>query len=120
MTARRMFRYAVPVDDQAHVIRLTDGPVRAVTAIRGLTAGSFVEFWAEHAEGAPVTARAFRVFGTGHPLPDGAEWAGTCPRTRDGLVWHLFEVPAGDGFFPGGDPRDDDWTGGYRPGIEGD
>lgn len=23
-------------------------------------------------------------------------------------------------WFPGGDPRDDDWTGGYRPGIEGD
>ncbi len=27
---------------------------------------------------------------------------------------------AGDGFFPGGDPRDNDWIGGYRPGIEGD
>jgi hypothetical protein len=86
VTARRMFRYAVPVDDRAHVIRLTSRPVAVAVAEGGLS----VEFWAEYADGAPVTDRAFRVFGTGHPLPDGAQWAGTCPRTPDGLVWHLF------------------------------
>lgn len=38
----------------------------------------------------PVT---FRVFGTGHPIPDtrgDLEFIGTCVMS-DGLVWHVFE-----------------------------
>jgi hypothetical protein len=93
MTAdRRMFRYVVPVDDQPHVVPLSHGPV-AVAAIGPHLAS--VEFWAEHTEGAPQARRAFRVFGTGHPLPEGAKWVGTCPRLPSGIVWHLYELPAG-------------------------
>lgn len=85
--SRRMYRYVVSVGDEAHVIPLSHNPV-AVAAI-----GAFsVEFWAEHTDGATQVKRAFRVFGTGHPLPDDARWVGTCPRTDGGLVWHLFEV----------------------------
>lgn len=85
---RRMFRYVVPVDDRPHAFRLTSSPVAAaVTGDRDA-----VEFWAE-STGDPGIARAFRVFGTGHALPDGARWAGTCPRTPDGLVFHLYEIP---------------------------
>ncbi len=87
MTGRRMFRYVVSIDDQPHVIPLSHNPV-AVAAI-----GNFsVEFWAEHTESAPQIYRAFQVFGTGHPLPENARWIGTCARTADGLVWHLYEV----------------------------
>jgi hypothetical protein len=32
------------------------------------------------------------VFGTGQPLPEDAGWRGTCDRTPDGLVWHLYEL----------------------------
>lgn len=51
-----------------------------------------VEFWAEHDSSAPSSLRVFQVFGTGHPLPPDARYVGTCPRTADGLVWHLFEL----------------------------
>jgi hypothetical protein len=90
---RRMLRYGVPVDDQPHVIPLSHSPV-AVAAVVNDVGEHFVEFWAEHTEGAPQVRRAFRVFGTGHPLPDGARWTGTCARTAGGLVWHLYEVAA--------------------------
>jgi hypothetical protein len=87
--ARRMFRYAVPVDDQPHGFPLTGGPV-AVAAAGDLRS---VEFWAEHDESRPARNRVFQVFGTGHDLPEGALWAGTCQRVS-GLVWHLYELSA--------------------------
>jgi hypothetical protein len=85
---RRMFRYTVPVDDKAHEFALTSDPV-AVAAPQV----EVVEFWAEHDEdeGAGAPRRVFQVFGTGHPLPEGAVWVGTCPRIH-GLVWHLYEL----------------------------
>ena len=85
---RRMFRYTIPVDDMPWTFDLTSGPV-AVANGSTMDEG---EFWAEHTEGAPEVARQFRVFGTGHPLPPNARYIGTCPRTREGLVWHLFEI----------------------------
>ena len=85
---RHMFRYVVPVDDRPHTIALSHNPVAVAAA--GYTA---VEFWAEHTKGAPQIKRAFQVFGTGHPLPDDAQWIGTCPRTDGGFIWHLYEVP---------------------------
>lgn len=84
---RRMFRYVVPADDQPHLFTLTHGPV-AVAA----PAEDSVEFWAENDPQRGRTDRAFRVFGTGQPVPGGAQWVGTCPRTVLGLVWHLYEV----------------------------
>jgi hypothetical protein len=91
---RRMFRYTIPIDDRAHVISLSGSPV-ACAASLGADGEFCVEFWAEHAETAPRARRAFQVFGTGHPLPDGATWAGTCPRVR-GLVFHLYEIPSAE------------------------
>jgi hypothetical protein len=88
MAARMMYRYEVPVDDQPHEFRLTGNPVAVAAADL-----DYVEFWAEH-DDYPGVTRAFQVFGTGQPLPPGARWAGTCPRTA-GAVWHLFEIPAG-------------------------
>jgi len=85
-----MRRYEVPIDDRAHSVRLTGSPV----AVAALSTSYGVEFWAEHTDGAPEHDRAYQVFGTGHALPEGAKWAGTCPRTGDGFVWHLFDVTA--------------------------
>jgi hypothetical protein len=85
---RKMFRYTVPVDDQPHEFALTSDPV-AVAAPQLES----VEFWAEYDERAGRTGRSFQVFGTGHPLPEGARWVGTCPRIH-GLVWHLYEIRA--------------------------
>lgn len=86
--ARRMFRYAVPADGIAWTFDLTSDPVHVGYS----TALEAVEFWAEHAEGAPRAARRFEVFGTGDMLPPNGRHAGTCPRTPDGDVWHLYEL----------------------------
>lgn len=86
-SARRMFRYTIPVDDQVWAFDLAGDPVHVGS---GATLDE-VDFWAEYAEGAPRRARRFQVFGTGHPLPANARWVGTCPR-MSGLVWHLYEL----------------------------
>lgn len=90
--ARYLIRHEVPVeDDQPSVFRLnssTLAPVRAVAARRV----SVVEFWVERWDGSPLVDRLFQVFGTGQALPDRAAWRGTCPRTAEGLVWHLYEL----------------------------
>jgi hypothetical protein len=89
MSNRRMFRYVVPVDDEAHIFTLTSDPV----AVAATDDEGAVEFWAEHEQDAAmIRSRAFRVFCTGHPLPGDATWVGTCPRTPLGAVWHLYEV----------------------------
>lgn len=102
MRERRIFRYEVPVDDQWHTIPLS-GAVVQVDAQRP----DVVEFWAFHCPGAPQLARKFRVFGTGHPMPDEA-------RTHVGavvvaapfgrLVWHLMEHTNAGPFIAEGEP----------------
>jgi hypothetical protein len=90
VTARRMFRYVVPVDDGMYPFVLWSSPV----AVAAHDDGKAVEFWAENGPAPPgvhAVRRWFQVFGTGDPLPEDARWVGTCPRTPAGLVWHLFE-----------------------------
>lgn len=84
---RSVWRYEVPIDDQAHALALTGVPLCVAS---GATIRD-VEFWAEHTEGAPETKRWFQVFGTGHLVPSGAVYCGTVPRIA-GLVFHLYEV----------------------------
>jgi hypothetical protein len=91
---RRVFRYQVPVDDRPHDLTLTSGPLHVAAAWP--PEGPAVELWAEHDSGVPARGRRFLVVGTGQPLPAGARWAGTCERTRGGLVWHLYELPDDD------------------------
>lgn len=93
---RRMLRYSVAIANGAQTFRLGGNPVHVEAPEN---AHSFVDFWAEDhdiAPGEPDTRieRTFQVFGTGHPLPEGARWWGTTARTSAGLVWHLYEVPA--------------------------
>lgn len=89
--SRTMRRYEVPVDDCQHDIELSWRP-RDRRVLHVATVGSrhVVEFWAEHYPEAAQERHAFQVFGTGHPIPDDAQWVDTCPRTPDGLVWHLY------------------------------
>ena len=89
MSKRQVFRYTVQVDDQPHVIHLTHDPLHVDN---GATLDE-VDFWAEHDDGGEYPA-VFQVVGTGQPLPDGV-YVGTCPRTREGLVWHLYRLPVG-------------------------
>ena len=90
--ARRMFRYFVPVDDCPHTLTLTCDPVAFATS-----GDDLVDFWAEKDPRCGASDRVFQVFGTGHPLPPDARYVGTCPRTRSGLIWHLYELVSGEG-----------------------
>ena len=84
---RVIYRHQVGLDGSVQ-IGLTGDPL-AFGAL-GYSAG--IEFWAEHDDAKEPRVRTFVVVGTGHRIPDGATYAGTAPRTPDGLVWHLFEV----------------------------
>jgi hypothetical protein len=81
----KVFRYEVPVDDEWHEVQLT-GPIVHVAAHFGQV--SPLHFWALSGVGEPHPAR-LRVFGTGHQVPDDAEYRGTA--IIEPLVWHLFE-----------------------------
>ena len=55
--------------------------------------GETETLWAEVDPEAERTKRTFRVFGTGHLLPDGAVHVYTWESGR--FVWHLYEVESG-------------------------
>jgi hypothetical protein len=85
---RAVWRYQVNLDGPT-TIRLTGDPVAVAVDMPG-DAG--IEFWAEHDPSKPEVARTFAIVGTGHPIPAGAAYVGTAPRSRYGLVWHLYEL----------------------------
>lgn len=89
-------RWSVPGDDRPHSFPVT-GPVLAVD--NGEILGS-VDFWFEYDPDRPEIMCWFQVYGTGHHLPAGARYIGTCPRTPLKLVLHLYERPD----YPGGSP----------------
>lgn len=83
MSGLRIYRYAVPVNDRWHKIRLT-GPVLHV----GGRSQSVVEFWALAGRWPEPQHYEFCVFGTGQPLPaEGWQYVGTVVHHE--LVWHL-------------------------------
>lgn len=84
---RRMLRYEVPADDRWHDFHLTTSPLHAAMSDSG-----GVEFWAEYDDDPDRAQTLFRlrIFGTGHPLPDGALWLATCGRGVARIVWHLY------------------------------
>lgn len=87
-TGRAMWRHEIGLDGPV-TVGLTGDPV-AFGAL-GYSAG--IEFWAEHDEAKEAVLRTFVIVGTGNRIPGGAVYVGTAPRTREGLVWHLFELP---------------------------
>lgn len=89
---REVRRYEIPVDDQVHTLELTNPPLAVAAKSTGFAAYA-VELWSEFNAERALRPVRFTVIGTGHPVPVRAEWVGTCDRL-DGLVWHLYEVPA--------------------------
>lgn len=79
-----IYRYQVPIDDRWHEFCLS-GAILHV-ASRGPDA---VDVWAYNS-GGPEIARMLRVFGTGHPLPEGLRYVGTA--IAEPFVWHVMEA----------------------------
>ena len=85
---KRVLRWIVSIDVADHPVP-AGGPVVAVAAD---LVYDRVEFWTIEADSdTRSSSRLFRVFGTGHVVPDGYVYRGTAPRTSSGLVWHLWE-----------------------------
>lgn len=84
---RRIIRWDVPVDDQAHVFGLSGAIVHVASR-----SPDVVTLWTIDT-GGPTSPRMFQVVGTGHPFP--AEWQhiGTALAADGALVWHLMELP---------------------------
>ena len=83
---RRILRYEVPVDGQWHV-HLLSGAALHVAARRP----DVVELWAMDT-GVPGLRRAFRVLGTGEPLPATEDVRHVGTALIGPLVWHLIEL----------------------------
>ena len=78
-------KFNVPISDEWH--RHESGPVLYV----GLQAPLDLNYWAEIDTEAEIPWRWLRVFGTGQPLPDNAQYVGTVQDVAHSLVWHLYE-----------------------------
>ena len=85
---KTIYRYEVGFD-RPETHRLTSPPRHVANTVDEYG----LEFWAEHYPNCKGFDVTFVVIGTGHPVPDGAIYIGTAPRTSLGLVFHLYELP---------------------------
>lgn len=95
-----IFRYELAVVDNQEVSLPAEHVLLAVAEGRGPS--YHIDLWARvRSSGGNGVKRAFRIFGTGHPMPaDGLDYVGTVVMA-DELVWHVFAVPAPSGLvFP--------------------
>jgi hypothetical protein len=97
MAAPRIFRYRIPVDD----FPVVDMPVGAevLTVAASADDTTLLDMWAVVDPAAPVERRAFRVVGTGNPMPDDCgRYVGTAVtgavQVNARPVWHVFEAKA--------------------------
>lgn len=88
----RIWRYAVPIDDNWHGFALQGDPLYVACRQTAEATGGhpIIEFWARaQPNGLPGTHREFMVIGTGHLVPTDVRIWGTA---IDGpFVWHLLE-----------------------------
>jgi len=90
MSQRAIYRYEVPVDDQWHEIMMS-GKITGTGSRRP----GVVEFWAlASTDPDYASPRSFRVYGTGHALPDDVrpdQLHGSVIAGGGLVVWHLVE-----------------------------
>lgn len=84
---REVWKYALPIGGTFAVSMPADAQPVAVQL-----QGGKGWMWALGSPDAPRAYRHFKIFGTGHPIPDGARHVGTFQELGGALVWHLFEV----------------------------
>lgn len=78
----KILKYTVPVDDQWHTIEGVSTPLKV-----GSQKSNEVQFWAWPRDN--VAAYEYRVYGTGHEVPDDAAYVGTTTDAGGFFVWHL-------------------------------
>jgi hypothetical protein len=88
---RTIYRSTIPVDDGPHMLHLTGPIVHVATRVEDC-----IEVWHIANPGGRVTARTFRIYGTGHPDVEGVH-VGTAVTPSGRFVWHLMEQLGGEG-----------------------
>lgn len=81
-----VYKYVVPVDDEAHEVGFF--PVHVGT---DPDVYDEVLVWSLVDVDSPGV-RLVQVFGTGQPIPAGAQYVGTVPAAQGKLIWHVFDV----------------------------
>jgi hypothetical protein len=89
MAERVIWKYQVLVSAGWHPLPEGSRVVAAAPTI----IPDVIEMWLLQEPGAPAGGRQVAVFGTGHPIPDGAEHRATV--FAPPFVWHLMERPGG-------------------------
>lgn len=94
--ARKVFKYTITVTDGPQQLHI---PVGASLVHVGSKTDGFIDIWVVVDESSldNTASRTFQVFGTGHPIPEDAQYCGTSIQggnvsLHNGtFVWHLFE-----------------------------
>jgi hypothetical protein len=85
--SRVVWKYALGVNDEWY-------PLPEGGQVVGVAPGPVVDevtVWVlQDEDAAPRSSRQLRVFGTGHPVPEGTEHRGLVSSGR--FVWHVFEM----------------------------
>jgi hypothetical protein len=89
--AATIWRYRLPLAEAPHISMPAGAEVLSVAVGRG--GGQFIEVWARVDPSATTEPRAFRVVGTGHPMPDDTgRFLGSLQFDQGRFVFHVFEA----------------------------
>ena len=88
---RTIWKYTVPVDDEAHTFEIPslNHDVVHVGSTQGIEK---VDFWVEVETDVRTISRSFTVVGTGHKVPKAGTVRGSVVVADGRLVWHLVEL----------------------------
>lgn len=89
---KTIWKFVVPVTDEAFSIFMPEGARIVHVGSNWDSSVGVVCFWAEARLDTANEERHFRVFGTGHKMPDNVGYVGSVILANGGLVWHLYEV----------------------------
>jgi hypothetical protein len=88
---RTIHRYVLPITDRPVINMPVDARVLFAPPSERVDMG--IEIWAEVSVDAAMAPRAFRVVGTGNPLPGDCErFIGTVINDGGRFVWHVYEA----------------------------
>lgn len=86
---RTVWKFPLALNDEWQELEVPESTLAGAQLVAKDPATAWPAVWLEVDTEAPLTNRAFRVFGTGHPIPGDAFHVGSLV---DGpYVWHIYE-----------------------------
>ena len=91
---KTVWKYSLPIEDCSE-LRMQKGAQILCVGFQGipdLGVATAIQIWARVDTDAIQEKRKFRVYGTGHPMPDyPGEYIGTVQLAHGALVFHVFD-----------------------------